>query len=378
MENTNEMDLLGFDPTQLSVFNRDEKPSNNGNPNIYHTRTADTVSEDGRYRCTIKVIYSPFDLKHSVLEQQSYNLRDANGWFDVVSSLTNDDKSCPIFNAWKKCRYAPDGSVLKKQETYEQQGGHKLFDKRFARYVTIQVLKDKNQPDLEGKYMLWKMPKAIWDIIDNKMHPSKESNKAAIPIMDFLFGRSIDIEVIPGPDDPKQPERKNRETKYIGELSEEPVSCLTPDCKSLLTSEEQMILDNYIASMTKVWRSKDSNERNDLIAQINADPNTMKLQSIYSNVLKQIKTFCPDLNKELGYHEWDDATKARVDAWIKIVLEGNDPAVETGISSDVLNNAGNNTSTASVQTNTPEPASQPALDPLSPEVLSANNDDLPF
>ena len=65
-----------------------------------------------------------------------------------------------------------------------------------------QVIEDNNQPDLVGKYMFWKLPKAIWETINAKMAPSPESKKASIPVMDFLFGRAIDLEVTPGPDDP--------------------------------------------------------------------------------------------------------------------------------------------------------------------------------
>ena len=365
-----EFDLLGFDPTQLSVFNQDENKSNNANSNIYHTRPADSVSEDGRYRATIKVIYSPQDLKHSVLEQQSYSMHDANGWFNVVSSLTNNDTSCPIFKAWKQCRYSPEGSVLNQQSTPVEKGGKGLFDKRFARYVTIQVISDKNQPELEGRYMFWKMPKSIWDLINAKMNPSKESGKAAIPVMDFLFGRAIDLEVVPGPDDPRAPERKTRETKYMGEISEDVVSCLNPDKSSLLDAAQQTILDNYVDAMSKVWRSKDPDARAQLIHQINADPNTAQLQKIYREVLEKIKGFCPDLNAELGYHEWDDTTKARVQHWIDIVLSGNDPAADAAPA--VLTGATNPAPAPAV---TPAPAPAPA-DPFSPSAIE--DEELPF
>lgn len=368
-----EFDLLGFDPTQLSVFNQDENKNNNANTDIYHTRPADSVSEDGRYRATIKVIYSPFDLKHSVLEQQSYSMHDAEGWFSVVSSLTNNDTSCPVFKAWKTCRYSPEGSVLNKQSTPKEKGGNGLFDKRFARYVTIQVISDKNRPELEGRYMLWKMPKSIWDIINAKMNPAKESGKAAIPVMDFLFGRAIDLEVIPGPDDPKAPERKTRETKYMGEITEEVVTCMNPDKSSLLDAQEQTVLDTYVNAMSKVWRSKDVETRNELIKQINADPNTQQLQKIYRDVLSKIKTFCPDLNKELGYNEWDDATKKRVQNWIDIVLQGNDPAAVNNAPASI-------DSVGNVQVQTSTTPSENTSDPFAPEALNTDNDDeeLPF
>lgn len=325
----NENEILGFDPTSLSVFNEPEAQKPAGNPLIYKTQPSKSISEDGVYRATIKVIYSPQNLKGSILEQQTYAMQDANGWFSAVSSLTNGDTKCPIFTAWKKCRYAEEGSTLKMQCEPKDKGGKALFDKRFARYVTIQVMEDKNQPELVGKYLFWKLPKSIWDIINAKMNPSKESGKASVPIMDFLFGRAIELEVYPGPDDPKQPERKTRETKYIGEISDDVVSCTNPDGSPILNDADQEVLEEYVEAMSKVWRTKDAETREGLLAKVNASENTKELKKIYAKVLEQIKGFCPDLNKELGYKEWSADLTARVEAWINIVLSGNDPAVLT-------------------------------------------------
>lgn len=327
----NENEILGFDPTQLTVFNENEAPKSTGNPLIYKTQPANSVSEDGVYRSIIKIIYSPQNLKGSVLEQQTYAMQDANGWFTVVSSLTVNDTKCPIFSAWKKCRYAEDGSPLKMQCESKENGGKALFDKRFARYVTVQVIEDKNQPDLVGKYLFWKLPKSIWDMINTKMNPSKESNRAPLPVMDFLFGRAIELEVYPGPDDKNAPERKTRETKYMGEITDEVVSCVNPDGSPILNDDEQEVLDTYVRAMNKVWKSKDADERAELLEKINASDNTKELKKIYNKVLTNIKSVCPDLNAELGYKEWTPEVKARVQAWIDIVLSGNDPVVAKAV-----------------------------------------------
>ena len=320
-----ENEILGFDPSQLTVFNKTEQETKSFNSNVYRPRPAESQSEDGHYYATIKIIYNPFDLKHSILEQQSYAMQDSEGWFTVVSSLTNNDRNCPIFKAWKKCHFAEKGSNLWKQAASKDEGGNALFDKRFSRYVTIQVIKDKNKPELEGKYMFWKMPKSILDIINAKMNPSKESGKAAIPVMDFLFGRAIDLEVIPGPGNPGD-ERYSRETKYLAELSEEIVSCTNPDGSPLLNTEEQNILDTYINGMLKVWRTKDPSERAENLNLVNNDPNTKELRQVYAKVLENIKQFCPNLIEELGYKEWTDDVKNRVQNWINIVLSENIPA----------------------------------------------------
>lgn len=326
MTDFTENDILGFDPSQLSVFDTTEQQKSSSNPFIYKTRPSDSVSDDGVYRSTIKIIYNPFDVKHSILEQQSYAIHDAQGWLTVVSSLTVDDKSCPIFTAWKKCHYASPGSVLWKQAAQEKDGGRALFDKRFARYVTIQVLEDKNQPELEGQYLFWKLPTSIWTLINQKMAPSAESKKASIPVMDFLFGKSIELEVNPGPDDKAHPERKTREISYVGELSEDVVSCTAPDGSPLLNDAEQSVLDRYVAAIKKVWKEKDPAKRAEMTQAINQDPNTIELRNIYKKALDQIKQFCPNIMEKLSYKEWSPEIKTRVQNWIDLVLAGKDPA----------------------------------------------------
>lgn len=324
-----EMDILGFDPSQLSVFSTNNNETTNVNKNIYVARPAESKSEDGIYRAKIKVIYSPQNLKNSVLEIQSYAMQDENGYFSANSSLMVNDKSCPIFNAWKKCRYAEEGSVLWKQQAKPEDGGKGLFDKRFARYVTIQVLEDKNHPELEGKYMFWKLPKSIWEMIQKKTNPSKESGNCPVPVMDFLFGYAIKLEVIPGPDDPKNPKRKTRETSYSGEFTKHPVPCVNPDKSSLLDFDEEEVLDKYVSAMEKVWDEEDVEKREKMLAAVNADPNTAELRKIYKKVLENIKSFCPDLNEELGFKPWDDALTKRVQKWIDVILSGNEPRVAT-------------------------------------------------
>lgn len=326
MADFTENDILGFDPSQLSVFSTSEQSQSSGNPLVYKTKPAESVSEDGVYRATIKIIYNPFDVKNSIIEQQSYAIHDEQGWLTVVSSLTVNDRSCPIFTAWKKCHYADPGSMLWKQAALEKDGGKALFDKRFARYVTVQILEDKNHPELEGQYLFWKLPTSIWTLINQKMAPSAESKKAAIPVMDFLFGRSIDIEVTPGPEDKLHPERKLRETSYYGELSEDVVSCTNPDGSPLLNDEDQEVLDTYITQIKKVWKEKDPAVRSEMMQKINQDPNTVKLRTIYRNTLEQIKQFCPNIVEKMSYHEWPDSVKTRVQNWIDKVLAGKDPA----------------------------------------------------
>ena len=320
-----DLDILGFDPSQLSVFAKDDSNHSTVNHNLYVARPSESKSEDGVYRSKIKVIYSPQNFKNSVVEVQSYAMEDENGFFSAPSSLMVGDKSCPIFTAWKKCRYAEQGSMLWKQQAKKEDGGRQLFDKRYARYVTIQVLEDKNHPELEGKYMFWKLPQSIWTMIEKRQNPAAESGNCPVPVMDFLFGYAIKLEVHPGPDDKNNPLRKTREITYSGEFTKHPVSCLNPDKTSLLSSAEQKVLDVYVDAMEDVWDEEDADRRKKMLDNVNADPNTVELRSIYKNVLTKIKEFCPDVNEEFGFKPWDDALTKRVTNWIDVVLSGNVP-----------------------------------------------------
>ena len=361
-----ENEILGFDPT--TVFDSGDS-SNNSSSNIYKTKPADSKSKDGVYRSTIKVIFNPYDFRRSFLEQTSYGLTDKDGWFSVVSSLTNEDKSCPIFTAWKKCRYAPKDSILYKQ--FETEG---LFDKRFARYCLIQVMEDENQPDLQGRYMLWKLPKSILDLIQSKQNPAVESKKAPIPVMDYLVGYSIDLEVRPGPDDPAHPERKQRETKYYGEFSNNIVPCTNPDGSPILNDEERAVIEEYVTAMQEVWESKDREFRDAKKVEITHQPFFPKVSEIYRRVTEDIKSWSPNLKEELGYKPWTPEETERVNNWIKLVLEGKNPAHYVEVEGITTS-----TAAAAPAAAAPTPATPPTkADEVVGNVPSFGGDDLPF
>lgn len=337
-----ENDVLGFDPQDLFKNDAENASTNNTNYTnnlVYRMRPADVKEEIDKnhiYRATIKVVYNPFDRKKSFLDQQTYGLNDTKGFFSVISSLTLGEsdpnaKNCPIFKAWKKCRFSKekDGSfkseaarTLWLQQAKEEEGGKALFDKRSARYCIVQILEDKNQPDLVGSFKLWKIPASIYKIIEQKQNPTDEK-KAPIPVMDFLFGRAIDIEVTPGPGKPGDISY-TRQVDYTGELSEDIVSCVNPDGSPLLTSDENEILEAYVESMKKVWKSKDPEERKALLAEVLAEENTAAFRPIYARVLEQIKSWSPTFDS-LNYKEWNSDVAARVQSWIDVVLEGKDP-----------------------------------------------------
>jgi hypothetical protein len=214
--------------------------------------------------------------------------------------------------------------------------------------------------------MFWKMPKAVWEVIKAKQEPTNPA-KSPVPVMDFLFGRAIDLEVKPGPGKPGD-ERYTRETTYSAELSEETVACVNPDGSSILSAGQQIVLDNYVDAMKAVWKEKDPEQRNIKKSQIDLDPNTKQLKSFYREVIEKIKTFCPNLTEELGYKAWSEDVTTRVQNWINIVLAGNDPTAVGGV--PVVADSIGVVPTTLVTATAPEVAT--------PLVQNDEDDDLPF
>jgi hypothetical protein len=89
-----------------------------------------------------------------------------------------------------------------------------------------------------------------------------------------------------------------------------------------------------------------------------------EFRKIYARVLEEIKSWAPNLDT-LSYHPWTPEVTARVNAWIDVVLAGNDPRTATAAPA----------AAATVDTPAPAPAvSTPSVASVEAEEI----DDLPF
>lgn len=318
------MSILDFDPR--SLVQPDQNATSSFDENVYKCNPKLSKSEDGHYRSVIKVVYNPHDLAHSIVDRQVYSLNDENGWFEAVSALSDGSFDCPIFKAWLPLHKSKNPEEVRWSNP-EYKGGTGWFQKRNERWVTIQVIEDKNQPDLEGKFMLFKLPTFIYKLIENKQSPAVESGKPSIPVMDFLIGRAIELEVTPGPDDPSDPTRKNREIKYdLSTLSEEPVACTNPDKSPILDAEQEEIVEKYLSALKKIWKERDIEKRNEMYTKLAEADITKKFSEFYDNtVINAIKQVCPNVYEDKRYKPWSKELTERVDKWLTKVTKGIDP-----------------------------------------------------
>ena len=307
-------DVMGFNPTDLTVFNAPETQEFNNN--IYKTNPKDSKAEDGHYRSKIRIIYNPLDIKQSIVKQATYAMNDHDGFFMVKSALANGDRNCPIFKSWKKLWFS--GSEEKKEFA------KKMYDKSESQWCLVQILEDDNRPELVGQIKAMKLPKAIFVKLEALMNPAPETKKTPVPVMDYIFGRALEMDVTPGPDDPMHPERKQREIKYdLCTFENDPTPVIKIDGTPFFSEEELELIDNYNTARNDMAKAKTEKKRAEAEQLLNDNKDAVR--ELYKKVLEYLKTNTMDLVKECAYQPWDEATEKRVQNWIEIVATLNDP-----------------------------------------------------
>jgi len=317
-------EVMGFNPADVSAFN--EPVERNYNANIYKTNPKDAKSESGNYLSKVRIIYNPTNPKDSIVHRATYFIKDTQGGLLVKSRLGNgpsdpEFKNCPLFKAWKKLWFDSENPANKER-------AKKYFDKTEEDYVLVQILEDINKPDEVGKFKAMKLPTAIKDKLAAKMNPSVDSKKVPYPVMDYVIGLELNMEVTPGPDDPSAPERKQREISYnlceFGDYA--PI--VRTDGESLFDDEQLELIDSYATAFKDSTSAK--TEAKKKAAQKQLEELRPQLKELYKIAYDYVKENCGfNLREEVGYTPWDENTEKRVNNWIKVVLAGKNPETTT-------------------------------------------------
>lgn len=309
-------DVMGFNPTDLNVFNAPE--AREFNKNVYKTNPKDSKSEDGHYRSKIRVIYNPLDIRQSIVKQTTYAMNDSDGFFMVKSKLANGDRECPIFKSWKTLWFSGDED----KKSWAKQ----MYDKSESQWCLVQIIEDDNRPELVGQIKAMKLPKAIYVKLEALMNPAPETKKAPVPVMDYIFGRVLEMDVTPGPDDPAHPERKQREVKYdLCAFENDPTPVIKVDGTALFTDEEFELIEAINTARTDLVKAKTDKKRTEAQQVLNDSKDA--LRALYEKVISYLKENTIDIVKECAYQPWDEKTTTRVMNWIECVTNMHDPKV---------------------------------------------------
>nr|DAS52974.1 MAG TPA: hypothetical protein [Caudoviricetes sp.] len=304
--------------TQLSVFNNQNGSQENGeqrNPDefLYKTNPKQSTSADGVYRSKVRIVLNPKAPENSVVRSSQYWLKSANRSLGVVSSLSINDRSCPIFTAFKKLWYSNDEN--------KKALAKRIFQKNESLWCIVQVLEDDNQPEMVGKFKIMKLAQDIYVKLSDKMNPSPESKRVPYPALDALIGLELNLEVQPGPNDPKDPTRVNREISYS--LSQ--FGDATP-VQGVFSEEELELIYEYAEAYDAALNGKTDKKKKEGEEKANSIfPQLAPLYKKAEEYIKENVTF--DLQEEKGYKPWSGYTKDFVEQWLAVVNNGGDPEI---------------------------------------------------
>lgn len=320
--------LMGYESNPFQIF-----PSNTTSTvdDVYRTSPKDSKTEDGHYHSKIRLLYNVYNRARTVVHSAVYNLRDDDGWFNVRSLLGENDpaspffknfKDCPLFKAWKKLHFSDDAV---KQATAD-----KCFQKNESDWIMVQVIEDKNRPDLVGKILPWKLPRAVAQKLQAKVEPSKESGRTPVNVLDLLMGRILDVDVVPGPNDKTQPDRYFRETKYdLCEFDTEVFPVIRVDGTPLFTTEEIEVIEKYDKNLTAIAKMKTQEEKQSAYATLKAHALYAQVREMMQKAYEYVKENSQDLVELKGYQPWDENLTARVNAFIKnVTAQKESPVIE--------------------------------------------------
>lgn len=316
-------ELMGFDPTQVAAFNEPEQKSLQ-NPNVYKTnplKVDSKIAPDGHYHAKVRIIYNPHNMAQSIVNNAHYAMTDANGFFMVDSKLANGDRNCFMFKAWKTLHFNESDEKIEvdgKTYTRKEWGDH-MFDKSEERFCLVQIIEDENQPEKVGKFLGWRLPKVIYDVLQAKMRPTDKS-KTPQDLMNYLFGPALELDVQPGPDDPQHPERKQREISYsLCSFEADPTPILSVTGEDFFNEDERDMITDYAAAKKVLTDPKATTKKKDeAIAKCKSLVGPLK--ELMQKAVDYVKENAINIVDEFGYHEPNAELKARAEKWIDIVV----------------------------------------------------------
>lgn len=154
--------MADFDIFNLGVEDVEtHSPSQGSATNEIYKPTADD-GKDGTYKALIRFVPNPENPRNSLIQKYVHWLTDSNGDGKLVDSPSCVGDKCPIADVFWKLRNS-DSAV-------DRKASEKL-KRRQQYYSLIKIIKDPQNSELEGKYMIFKFGYKIKEKIDTELKP---------------------------------------------------------------------------------------------------------------------------------------------------------------------------------------------------------------
>ena len=153
--------MADFDIFNLGVADVDTHETQASSGSDLYKPTADD-GKDGTYKALVRFVPNPENPRNSLVQKYVYWLTDANGDGKLVDSPSSIGEKCPVADVFWKLRNS-DSAV-------DRKASDKL-KRRQQYYSLIKIIKDPQNPDLEGTYKVFKFGYKIKEKIDAELKP---------------------------------------------------------------------------------------------------------------------------------------------------------------------------------------------------------------
>jgi hypothetical protein len=150
-----------FDIFNLGVEDVDtHQPTATATSDVYKP-TADD-GKDGTYKALIRFVPNPENPRNSLIQKYVHWLTNSSGEGKLVDSPSTIGEKCPIADVFWKLR--------KSDSAVDRKASEKL-KRRQQYYALIKIIKDPQNPDLDGTYKVFKFGYKIKEKIDAELKP---------------------------------------------------------------------------------------------------------------------------------------------------------------------------------------------------------------
>lgn len=155
--------MADFDIFNLSVNDVEthKAAASNTNDVIYKPSADD--GKDGTYKALIRFVPNPENPRKSLVRKYVHWLTDPSGSGRLIDSPTSVGEACPIQDAFFRLRKS-DSAVDRKMSD--------KLKRREQYYSLIKIIKDPQNPSMEGQYMIFKFGYKIKEKIDEELSPA--------------------------------------------------------------------------------------------------------------------------------------------------------------------------------------------------------------
>ncbi len=150
-----------FDIFNLGVEDVETHQPERTSVNEIYKPTADD-GKDGTYKALIRFVPNPENPRKSLIQKYVHWLVNSNGDGKLVDSPQTIGEHCPIADVFWKLR--------KSDSAVDRKSSEKL-KRRQQYYSLIKIVKDPQNPELEGTYKVFKFGYKIKEKIDSELKP---------------------------------------------------------------------------------------------------------------------------------------------------------------------------------------------------------------